>query len=318
MEFIFYCILVFLSFLYGFIVAIRNSLYDRGILKSFSLGKVISIGNISWAGSGKTTLAMRLYEKLTGNAKIAILRRGYGCDEGKLLKQITGNVYSCVDRVRLAKRLASDFDLFILDDGFQYRKLRRDVNIVVMGAREFKNNFNLIPANFFREPLNSLRRAQIVVLNYANELEKPKETKEFLLNKFRHLKVFFARYKLKRFIDLNGNEYTIDYLKKRKLAALSATGYPEGFFNTLRELNLNISGEIIYPDHYELNREEFTHLSESLHKQAIHDIIVTAKDKYHLPRGQKQLNVYIMEIEMAIENEEEFLKEIISRIKKNV
>ncbi|MBU1121866.1 MAG: tetraacyldisaccharide 4'-kinase [Candidatus Omnitrophica bacterium] len=310
-DLFFHCLFFSLSLLYSCIVSLRNFFYDTGIFKAFtSPKKVISLGNISWAGSGKTTLTIWLYKKVSKKIKTAILRRGYGDDEGKLLNQTTKDVYSNINRASLAKDLASEFDLFILDDGFQHRKLNRDLNIVVMGAREFRSNFTLIPANIFREPLNSLKRAQIVIINYINELKNPDKTKEFLLNKFRHLKIFSARYTVKKITDLHNNEYTLPDLMMRRFGAITAIGYPQGFFNTLKSLNLTILKEISYPDHYKLTDSEFSTLRESLHKEQIHDIIITTKDKYHLPEEISGINIYILEVDMVIENEDAFLREI--------
>jgi tetraacyldisaccharide 4'-kinase len=310
-EHIFYCLLIILSYIYGFIVMIRNFLYDAGIKKCFiSSKKVISIGNLSWAGSGKTTLAIYLYEKLFKNHKTAILRRGYGTDEGLLLKEKTDNVFSSPNRVNMVKKLSDDFDVFILDDGFQHRALGRNTDIVVMGAREFRNKYRLIPAYIFREPLRSLKRAQVLLINYKDKLPDYHKIKDDILDKFKHLKVYFATYTLDKFVDSNNNELSLTSLKEKKLAAFTATGYPKGFFDKLGSLNLDITRQIVYPDHYQLNTREFDSLANDLIEEGIRDLIITAKDKYHLPQNQTKLNVYVMEISIKIDNEDEFLNDI--------
>ena len=146
--------------LYGAIVFFRNLLYDKKIFSSFpSKAKVISVGNLSWSGTGKTPLSIWLYKKLSSKFKVAVLRRPYAQDEEKMLQEKVKNVFSCPNRQKIAKEKESLFDIFILDDGFGHRKLKRDIDIVIMGAREFKRKHDLIPANFFREPLKALRRA---------------------------------------------------------------------------------------------------------------------------------------------------------------
>jgi tetraacyldisaccharide 4'-kinase len=300
-----------LSLVYGLIVELKNFLYQKRILPSYrSTSKVISLGNISWSGSGKTSLSLWLYEKLSSNFKAAILRRGYGEDEGKLLKEKTQNVFSSPDRKKLAKTLQSQFDLFILDDGFQHRRLRRDLDIVVMGAREFRGKHGLIPAYIFREPLRSLKRADIVVVNYAGELDNPSLVRKRILWVKPELKIHFSRYKFKRFKDLSGKEFKPEDLRQKPLAAFCAIGYPQGFFNMLTEVNLNLKEKIIYPDHHELSAKEFQTIQNRLLRSNIKDLIISSKDRYHLPFNKCRLNVLIMEVDLEIENESLFLQDV--------
>ena len=310
-EYLFCLILNVVSMLYGTIIALRNLAYERGIKKPFvAKRKVISIGNLSWAGSGKTTLAILLSEKLSAGFKTAVLRRGYGKDEEQLLKEKGIQVFSSPDRSSLANKYSSEFDIFILDDGFQHRKLHRDVNIVIMGAREFKKPVRLIPAYFFREPLNSLKRADLLILNYKSELKDPLKTKQILSERFPNVKIYFSDYEFDGFYNLNNAPVPVDYFKDKKAAALAAIGYPQGFFNKLKGLDIIVEREIIYPDHYELNKEEFTKLQEDLLKDGIKDLVITRKDKYHLPLEAVKMNIVVFDIGMKLENEEDFLNQI--------
>ncbi|MBU0878696.1 MAG: tetraacyldisaccharide 4'-kinase [Candidatus Omnitrophica bacterium] len=307
--------LYLLSFIYGFVIFFRNFLYQRNIIPSYACSaKIISVGGLSWGGCGKTPLSIWLYHALSSRFKTAILRRGYGSDEGRLLKEKTGNVFSSPDRYALARNLQAHYNLFILDDGFQYHRLKKNINIVIMGAREFKRKYRLIPASFFREPLSALRRADILILNYKEEMQDHLKTKKQLKEKFPHLKIYFAQYRFKRLINLNNNEVDLDALRGRKIAALTAIGYPQGFFNKLKVLNLNVAREITYPDHYELQDAEFNNLQDDLLKRGIKDLVITHKDKYHFPHQKIKLNIFIVEIEMEIEKEENFLQEIEKRL----
>jgi len=316
-ESIFYFFLYLLSFVYGFVIYLRNILYQKGIIRSDSSSSgVVGVGNISWAGSGKTSLVMWLYDKLSSYGKIAILRRGYGLDEEKLLKEVTSSVFSSPDRYSLAKKLQSSFQLFILDDSFQYRRLIKDVNIVIMGAREFKQKHRLIPACFFREPLSSLRRADIVVLHYRDEMDNPLILMEKVLAYAGNLEVFFSSYEFKEFCDLQDKKIPIEYFKNKKIAALSAIGYPQGFLNKLHQLNLEIASEIIFPDHHELTKEEFYRIQSDLLEKGIKDLIITNKDKYHLPANVDiRINLYVMKVSFCIEDEQGFLQAIKNKLK---
>ena len=314
-ESIFYCFLLILSVIYGFAVGLRNLFYDKKIIPSYKVkAKVLSIGNLSWAGSGKTPLSIWLYENLASQFNTAILRRGYGDDENKMLLDTTANVFSLPDRYKLAKSLESSFDVFILDDGFQFRRLKRDVNIVIRAGREFKKKYRLIPAYFFREPLSSLGRADIVLLNYKDEIEQPSELKKSILDEFPNLEVYFCQYKFKYFLDLDNNEFDAGVLRGRKLACFCAIGYPKGFIAGLKKLDLDIVREIIYPDHYELSQEEFMSLQDDLLQKGIKDLIITSKDRYHLPVVKFKLNIFIMEVGLKIEDQDSFLQEVVKRL----
>lgn len=314
-EVAFYCLLVLLSYIYGVAVAWRNFCYTKGILKSYQAkAKVISIGNLSWAGSGKTSLVAWLAKRLSSERKVAILRRGWGQDEELLLKENTNSVYSHPDRRRLAQKLSSQYEIFILDDGFQYRKLKRNINLVLMGAREFKRKFRLIPAYLFREPLSALSRADIVIVNYANELSDRSKIITQIKAHSPQAGLYFSQYRFKRFLDLESRVFDQSEFKGRKVAAFTAIGYPQGFFSKIKELGINLIREVTYPDHHQLTQAEYNRIEEDLSAQGIEDLIITAKDRYHLPTDKGKLRVKIMEIELDIENEESFLTEIKSKL----
>ncbi len=304
-----------LSLLHAAIISIRDFLYGLKILPIYRCDKkIISIGNLSWSGTGKTTLALYLYEKLSSQYKLCVLRRGYGDDEEKLFGEKKAEVFSSVNRVNLVKKLSENFDLFLLDDGFQYRKLYRNLNIVVMGAREFERKIRLLPAGIFREPLSALKRANILIINYSDDMVNFSEIKSKIQTKYSHLKVFGAYYKLKRIFDLNGKEIPISALQNQKIAALAAIGYPQGFFNQIQKSGIRVIKTIAYPDHYEFTKNEFGIVEEGLENNGIRNCLITYKDKYHLPEMNHKINFYIFEIEIKIDEESRFLEEIKQKI----
>ncbi len=301
-EKVFYCFLYFLSFLYGCAVNIRNFLYAKKLLPVYTTkAKVISVGNLCWSGSGKTSFCIWLYQTLSTDFKTAILRRGYGADEGRLLKEAVGNVYEGVDRAALARKLEAKFEVFILDDGFQHRRLGRNIDIVVMGAREFRKKYALLPAAFFREPLTSLKRAAIVILNYADEIPDILKVKRIIWEAAPKAKIYPARYRLKGFRDAANKEILPEALKDKKLAAFCAVGYPEGFFNQLTQLGLNVVQRIAYPDHYQFSRPVWDAFQDALLKKGVDALVVTAKDKYRFPAPGLKIKILVMEVELEIE-----------------
>ncbi len=311
-----YIFLYLFSLVYGLAIVIRNFFYDKKIIASYrAKAKVIAIGNISWAGSGKTSLAAWLYRELAADLPIAVLRRGWGEDENKLLKNKGIEVFSGIDRVKIVKDLESKFSLFILDDGFQFRRLRRDLDLVVIGAREFGIRPDLIPVGIFREPWSGLKRADLVVVNYSNQIEDLETIEKKILNYNPKLKIHFADYQFKKFTDFSGQEIKLDYLKAKKVAAFCAIGYPQGFFQKLRELEIKPDAEIAYPDHHELSEQEFIDLENQLADAKIQDLIITAKDKYHFPSLERKINLVIMEVELILDKKDLFLQDIQQKLK---
>jgi tetraacyldisaccharide 4'-kinase len=172
--------------LYRAAVAVKNAAYDRSWIASKRLAwPVVSVGNLSVGGSGKTPLVIRLAQLLTAqNISVDVLSRGYGRsatfvagvdpsgsseefgDEPLLIAQKAAvPVYVGASRHAaglLAERASPRRGIHLLDDGFQHRKLARDVDIVVVHRSDFEQG--LLPAGRLREPLSSLRRASVIVL----------------------------------------------------------------------------------------------------------------------------------------------------------
>ncbi len=310
-----YFFLVLLSYIYGIIVFLRNKGYDYGIFPIYSSSRtIISIGNISWGGSGKTSLVSYLHKNLSSCLRVATITKGYAKDEFLLLKERLTDVFDAKKRLPLIKSLESKFDLFILDDGFQYRRLKRDLDIVVMGPKECSKNHHLLPAYILREPLCSIKRAQIAVINYSHLIDDLDLFKKKLLYINPRLRIYTSRYVYRRFLDRNKKEVGEDYFRDKRIAVLTAVGYPQGFIDILSRLPLNVTEKLIYPDHYEFEKEELMIVEDRLRASNIKDIIITYKDFYHLDLSNACLNYFILDVDLKIDNEEDFLSEV----KKNI
>ncbi|MFH1876402.1 MAG: tetraacyldisaccharide 4'-kinase [Candidatus Omnitrophota bacterium] len=312
---LFYFLLYALSVLYGIIVGARNRLYDTRILKTVPCCRpVISIGNISWAGSGKTTLAAHMARKLGETLQVAVLRRGYGTDEGMLLAEKGVKVYSSANRLSLSCQLRDSFDLFVLDDGFQYRKLYRDVNILLMAAREFTLSRALIPASVFREPLNALGRADILVINRAGAAIDCGTIARQLNCRFPKLSIYCASYRFTGFTDTHQGHLDLMQLANARVAAFSATGYPDGFFQMLTRAGVTLRATYIYPDHYQLTEADVAALEKKLVDAGVEYLCITHKDKFHFPNTPEGVRRVVAHIAIDIENEELFFNEVKRRL----
>ncbi|WP_333785198.1 tetraacyldisaccharide 4'-kinase [Thermocrinis sp.] len=248
---------------YYYAVKLRNWLYDRGILKSYSLNApVVCVGNLSVGGSGKTSLVRFISEALSNKFHVAVLLRGYKRetkgllvasyrgevkasweevgDEAYMLSRILKNssVLVCEDRYTggnfAIKELGAD--LIILDDGFQHRRLRRNLDLVLLKDTDLRDR--LLPFGRLREPLDALKRADAVVLSYQ-------DIKEWNL---RIEKPVFKLYRINwRVVSFDGR--LVDY-KDKTFVAFSGLGNNGQFFQTLVKLGIRVERFLSFPDHY--------------------------------------------------------------------
>jgi len=306
---ILFILLVILSFVYGAVVKLKDILYTKSLRRAHRPDKkIVSVGNITWGGTGKTPLVISLFGALKGSYKVAVVTKGYAQDEYLLLKQKLNHVFDAKDRVRFLKK-PSQFDLFILDDGFQYRKLKRDADIVLINAPTLFRKAYLIPAYIFREPLGALKRADIIVVNYCSDQTKD-EAQRIVARYNPRAKIFFARYRLERIRDLKEETVPGDYFENRKVAALTAIGYPQGFFTSLKSWGMDVVRECIYPDHTFISAAELAKLEDGLHRQDLTDVVITYKDFYHIDFSQAELRYSIFDARLDIDNEQAFIEAV--------
>lgn len=211
-----------LSWIYAALCFIRNALYDLKILPSKKVGcTVVSVGNIAAGGTGKTPFVRLLASKFP-HRKVAILSRGYGAfaDEAALLARRLPQtqVFVGKNRAKLAEKIAPDFDLIILDDGFQHRKLFRDVDIVLTNGEK-----HYLPWGFLRDNPRRLRRADTVFDQSELEL------------------------KVHRILDLSGS--VIPSIQGKKVAIFCGIAKPKRFKKTVEALGAEITAEIFFADH---------------------------------------------------------------------
>ncbi len=309
-EQIFFFIFVLLSFIYGTAVSVRNFLYDRRIFVVHSLpSQVISVGNLTWSGTGKTSLVMFLYEVLGRERSVAAVTKGYAADEFRLLKEKIGDVLDARDRVRLLTDAAGDYDLFILDDGFQYRRLFRDLDILLIKKDDLFRPRFLIPASEYREPLKNMRRADIIVVTYCRPDELEAARKEVSLYNDR-ARVFSADYLPRCIADRNGCQVDLNHFQGRRAGLLTATGYPQGVESTLAKTGLTIGKTIVYPDHHQFTVGDLKKVEASFREKGIRDVIITAKDLHHTDLSAATLDYYLLLAELKINDQDEFVSEV--------
>jgi tetraacyldisaccharide 4'-kinase len=307
-----------LSQVYGLCVRIRYALYSRGWLKPKRLkATVISVGNLTVGGTGKTPMVLWLAEKFLAQRKrVAILSRGYrgshgSSDEIELLKRrLRGRVLFGVGANRFASgsRLESEnaIDVFLLDDGFQHVQLARDLDIVMLdGSRKLANEW-LLPAGSLREPLAGCRRADILVV--TRKFERP----EMDARGAQASSIFFAHTKLlgfRQFASDSGEKYLSDP-GPGPFLAFCGIGNPEAFFDDLSRWHVPIVEKSVFSDHHKYSSVEVESLQSRAQASGALGLITTEKDAENLARANCRLPVWIAVIEFVFSAESELLAAI--------
>lgn len=278
-----------LSTLFGFVVGTRNALYDRGTLEAKRLsGSVISVGNISVGGTGKTPFVILLGELLKARGvRFDVLSRGYRRkSKGVVMVSPDGSPAEYGDEpLLIARRLRvpvivgeSRYEaglfaeqkfgsrLHLLDDGFQHRSLARDYDIVLLSPRDLQDA--LLPIGRLREPLTSLQRADAIVLTSGaepNAISMP--------NKLR--------------ITVERGICVTD-IPTRPLA-FCAIGQPMNFFRQLREAGVEIVAEMKFRDHHAYRSNDIAELLKAAKKYSANGFVTTEKDAVNLGKLGEQL-----------------------------
>jgi tetraacyldisaccharide 4'-kinase len=286
------------SAVYGTAVAVRNAGFDRRLSQIHRAGvPVVSIGNVTLGGTGKTPMVewvARWYRRR--GVRVAILSRGYGQaegmnDEGRVLEENLPDVphLQDPDRVALAAIATRELEseLIVLDDGFQHRRLGRDLDIVLLDALEPFGLAQLFPRGLLREPIRSLRRADVVVLSRA-DLVTTADRAAIREQAERHagpLCWVEAKHAPLDLIDCEGTASPIDALTGQSVAAFCGIGNPEGFRRTLQPLCGKLLDLRVFPDHHAYSAEDVASLERWAEGLRANLVLTTQKDLVKLRAG---------------------------------
>ncbi|MFA6635947.1 MAG: tetraacyldisaccharide 4'-kinase [Candidatus Omnitrophota bacterium] len=278
-------ILVLLSFVYAAGVKLVWLGYDSGIRKVHAAPiPVISVGNITLGGTGKTPMVMLIAGLLTSfGKKPAVLTRGYGRDECRMLKDELAEVpvYTGQDRLKSAFMAFSDGrDVAVLDDGFQHRRIRRDLNILLVDARNIFGSGRMVPAGNLREPVSAASRADLAVLTKTDGLssERIEEVRRYVSRICSGKPVAVSRHEPVSFKDAEGAFYDIDAVKGREIAVVCGIADPYYFEHILISLKADIKKSFFYRDHHKYRQTDIDRISEECAAMGICTIVTTAKD----------------------------------------
>ncbi|MGH9744164.1 MAG: tetraacyldisaccharide 4'-kinase [Candidatus Acidiferrum sp.] len=304
------------SVLYGGYVRTRAWLYEKGWLKQGHLrGKVISVGNLTVGGTGKTPMVLWLAEKFLSEGKrVAILSRGYRgsdgtSDEIELMKgRLQGGVAFGVGKDRFAegRRIESEtpIDIFLLDDGFQHLPLARDLDILLVDASRPVHRSALLPAGSLREPISAMRRADLLVLTRVERQPGSLEA----VGKLKQYPVFAAITRLVGFRRLgnptllNSNEIGVG-----PFFAFCGIGNPEAFVRDLESWAIPLAGRVFFRDHHRYDANDVNTLEKAAETAGAKAFVTTEKDAHNLASVKfKNLPIYIAVINLEVTPEVEF------------
>ena len=289
---VFRILLWVLGALYGVVLSIRNRLYDTGILKSYAVDvPVICVGNLTAGGTGKTPLVIWLCQYLSEKGlKCAILTRGYKTETGKmtdepaLLAKACGDVPVVVnsDRLSGARKAIEEHkaDVLIMDDGFQHRRLKRDMDIVAIDATCPFGYGRILPAGYLRESPRSLKRAEAVVITRSDQV-KPEQLhtiEKQIYNYNPDLPIAQTVHRHTSAVTFQNERIELSELKEKRVYAFCGIGNPDAFFLSLTQSGLNVVGAQAFDDHYAYTQEDMEQIFENAGKYNTGVVLCTEKD----------------------------------------
>jgi tetraacyldisaccharide 4'-kinase len=312
------------SVLYGDLARLRARLYAQGTLKTKRLNTpVISVGNLTVGGTGKTPMVIFLAERFLAEGKrVAILTRGYKgaagtSDEIELMKfRLQDRVMFGVgpDRYAQGRKLEEkDVDLFLLDDGYQHLPLFRDINILLMDATQPIGRESMLPAGRLREPVSAMDRADLLVITRLEASPSTLAT----IEKLRDYPVFSAVTRLLGFRRL-GQEIallSLDEIGTGSFYAFCGIGNPKAFFQDLKNWNLPVAQSSEFPDHHRYDPRDALELEQVARTHGAKALITTEKDAQNLfGVSFSEFPVYIAVIELELPQQDAFFGFIHERL----
>lgn len=277
---------------YGTAVRWRNHLYDRGTLKSRQVDvPVICVGNLTAGGTGKTPLVIWLcgfLRRITG-VNYAVLTRGYKtkqaqADEPALFSRHCPEATVVInpDRVAGARQAIQDHGagIIVMDDGFQHRRLARDLDIITLDATAPFGYGHMLPAGLLREPLCALTRAQAVVLTRSDQVpDDDLQTIELTLLEINPDLVLAHAAHAPRSVKLRKQPpLPAASLAGKRVFAFCGIGNPQAFFKTLSLLKAELVGTQIYDDHHHCTQADIKSLRDRAARAGAHYLLTTEKN----------------------------------------
>ncbi len=326
---------------YRGITQARRRAYDQGIKRYYRLPRpVISVGNLTVGGTGKTPVVLYLADKLAGWASVSILSKGYGRKSPRSYLTLHDrrelDAKACQifgdEPVMMAKKLPSNVsihvgpkryqlgtmaldrgpvDLFILDDGLQHMELQRDLDIVLLDGQQDPQKLETLPIGPLREPIESISHADIVWINHCNPDGSHRIDMAWLKEMVPDAVIVKSRFIPGVVVTTDSDfEVNSESIKSKTLAAFCGIGKPTSFFHTLEEDGLNVKIKKAFPDHHFFTRKELIELQKEARLAGCTALITTEKDAARINQiPQLDITCYVQKLEIEILDGEEALWE---------
>ena len=341
--------IILLPFLpvYTLIVILRNIFFDTNIFKSRKVeAKIISVGNLTVGGSGKTPMVIYLLNLLKNESMlVGVLSRGYGrASRGYILVSNNGKILTTVDqcgdeifhtaketkapaavsenRVNGAIRLIKEtgINTIVLDDAFQHRWIYRDVNILLFEQRFLTDtglfNQSLLPAGLMREPFSSIKRADAIIINrkFSEISDVPVNLKIY----FNDIKSFTAFYEAIGFVDIKKQTfYKIGDFEGQKSLVVSGIANPFSFINALKQTKVDTQNQIMFRDHKNYTLKEVHRIRKEFYDTNSHSVVTTEKDAVKLYKFSKELDdidIFYLKIQIKMDDEKSFKEFLFNKL----
>ncbi len=322
-----------LSVLYGITVSLRRLLFGLHLFKRKKISRpVISVGNLTLGGTGKTPTVIQIAQLLTrNNRRPVVVSRGYGRKDETEIIVVSDGQSVLVDtrtggdepvmigsklpgvpvvvgsrRYSAALHALQRFspDVVVLDDGFQHIRLKRDIDIVLLDAGNPFGNGRLFPAGVLREPINALKRAHAVLITKADTSADIGKLKERIRQHTR-ARIFTSRLVPVDLIDYRSSDIRpLTVLRGSKVLALSGIARPDSFTSLLKALGADIAAECTYRDHFDYQKSDLAAVFRKAADEKITMIVTTEKDAIRLNRLHSD-GIWALRIELIVaENDE--------------
>lgn len=325
-----------LSALYGAAVRTRLAAYSRGLLRVSRLARpVISVGNITVGGTGKTPLVEWICRAVAEDGKqVCILTRGYRRErpnervvvsDGKtiqaevdkagdepflLAKSLIGKAAVISDANRLSAgewaihKLGTD--IFVLDDGFQHLQLFRNLNVLVIDATNPFGGRQLLPAGRLREPLSAMARADCTVITRADYAENIESLRAEITHRTSKRPVFTSTMRSDGLRTLNDRMASAS--PGIKVAAFCGVGNPNSFFSQLQSSGYAVVCQQQFPDHHSYTQADIDSVVKSATTSRAEALVTTTKDAVKLTELNIQFDCYVLPIEIVLDQADDFRK----------
>lgn len=286
------------------ILIINNFFLNLKKKKKYKKIKSICVGNIYVGGTGKTPSSIKIYNILKQlNYRVVIGKKFYKnqLDEITLLKKYS-KVISLNSRSKIIKKAKKNKNqIIIFDDGLQDRELSYDLQIVCFDTKNLIGNGNLLPSGPLREKIQSLKKYDCIILK--DDINKAKIFSKKIIKLNKKIRIFYSYTSIE-----NLNEFK----KTKKYLIFSGIGNPDSFKNILKNENLDIVKELVFPDHHDYKEQDIKNIKDQAKKLKA-KIITTEKDFIKLSK-KNQKDVGFVKVKINFYNEKNFIKYLKSKI----